>query len=67
MLRPEQIILRLIVAALLGGAIGWDRERLERTAGLRTHMLVSVGAALIIIVSAFGFADILGTPDVVLD
>jgi putative Mg2+ transporter-C (MgtC) family protein len=67
MLQPEQIILRLIVAALLGGAIGWDRERLERTAGLRTHLLVSVGAALIIIVSAFGFADILGTPDVILD
>ncbi|PTR32728.1 MgtC family protein [Luteibacter sp. OK325] len=37
------------------------------TAGLRTHMLVAVGAALAIIVSAFGFADVLNHPHVVLD
>jgi putative Mg2+ transporter-C (MgtC) family protein len=64
---PEQIILRLLVATILGGAVGWERERLEWAAGLRTHALVCVGAALFMIVSAFGFADALGSSDVVLD
>jgi putative Mg2+ transporter-C (MgtC) family protein len=61
------MILRLVVAAGLGSVIGFERERLSWAAGLRTHMLVSVGACLIMIVSAFGFADILGTPNVQLD
>lgn len=39
-------ILRLIVAALAGAAIGWNRQMKGKPAGLRTHMLVSVGAAL---------------------
>ncbi|HKI91655.1 MAG TPA: MgtC/SapB family protein [Gaiellaceae bacterium] len=53
------VLLRLGVAALLGGAIGLERELREREAGLRTHLLVSVGAALFTIISAFGFHDIL--------
>ena len=40
----------LFLATLLGGLIGWERERHERPAGLRTHILVCVGAALIAIV-----------------
>ena len=62
-----QLIIRLIVAAVLGSVIGIDRERLVWAAGLRTHMLVCVGSCLFMIVSAFGFADILGTPRVILD
>jgi putative Mg2+ transporter-C (MgtC) family protein len=62
-----EIILRLVAAAVLGGAIGFERERNSWAAGLRTHMLVSVGACLVTIVSAFGFADILGEKNVVLD
>jgi putative Mg2+ transporter-C (MgtC) family protein len=54
-----QVVLRLGVAALLGAAVGLERERLERAAGLRTHALVAVSSALIMIVSAFGFADAL--------
>ncbi len=61
------LVVRLPIAALLGSLIGADRERLAWAAGLRTHMLVCVGACLIMIVSAFGFADVLGTKDVVLD
>jgi putative Mg2+ transporter-C (MgtC) family protein len=61
------MVMRLLIAALLGSIIGVDRERLIWAAGLRTHMLVSVGACLFMIVSAFGFADILGTKNVVLD
>jgi putative Mg2+ transporter-C (MgtC) family protein len=62
-----QLILRLLVAALLGSIIGADREKLAWAPGLRTHMLVCVGACLFMIVSAFGFADILQTPNVILD
>ena len=48
-------LLRLAVAALLGGAIGLERELDEKAAGLRTHMLVASGSALFTIVSAYGF------------
>ncbi|MBW7931541.1 MAG: MgtC/SapB family protein [Gammaproteobacteria bacterium] len=67
MLSPVDIIIRLLVAALLGSLIGLERERRHWTAGLRTHMLVCVGAALFMIVSAYGFADALKNPNVVLD
>ena len=42
---------RLMLAALLGGVIGFERERREKPAGLRTHILVSVAAALFILIS----------------
>ncbi len=53
------VLLRLTVAALLGGAVGFERELRERQAGLRTHLLVSVGSALFTLVSAYGFSGIL--------
>ena len=40
------LLLRVLLAALLGGAIGFDREVRQKPAGMRTHMLVAVGAAL---------------------
>jgi putative Mg2+ transporter-C (MgtC) family protein len=52
-----EILLRVVLAAGLGGAIGLERELREREAGLRTHMLVSVGAALFTLVSAFAWTD----------
>lgn len=58
---------RLVIGAVLAAFVGWDREKKGRGAGLRTHMLVGIGSTLIMIVSAFGFEDILGHPDVVLD
>ncbi|MRX50166.1 MgtC/SapB family protein [Paracoccus sp. S-4012] len=50
-LRPTQlpmgtVVSRLLLALLLGGLIGWEREVSARAAGLRTHMLISVAAAL---------------------
>ncbi len=51
------MISRLLVAALLGGIIGFERERSGKVAGLRTHTLVSVGAALLAIVSIKLFFD----------
>jgi putative Mg2+ transporter-C (MgtC) family protein len=44
-----QIELRLVLAAALGGVLGIERERTRKTAGLRTHMLVTLGAALFIV------------------
>jgi putative Mg2+ transporter-C (MgtC) family protein len=41
---------RLVVAVLLGAVLGYDRERKDSAAGLRTHMLVALGAALFVIV-----------------
>src|ERR1700733_5513213 len=66
MLPDWELILRLLVAALLGSAIGIERERLLWAAGLRTHMLVCVGSCLIMIVSAYGFTAVIG-PRVILD
>ncbi len=63
----SEIVIRLSLASLLGALIGLERERKDWTAGLRTHMMVCVGACLIMMVSAFGFSDILGTAHVVLD
>jgi putative Mg2+ transporter-C (MgtC) family protein len=55
----EEVLLRLALAAALGGAVGIERELREREAGFRTHMLVSVGSALFTIASAYGFRDFL--------
>jgi putative Mg2+ transporter-C (MgtC) family protein len=55
----EEALLRVAVAAALGGAVGLERELREREAGFRTHMLVSVGSALFTIVSAYGFREFL--------
>ena len=45
-----QVCVRLFIAVLLGGLLGYEREKNESAAGLRTHMLVALGAALFVIV-----------------
>lgn len=55
-----ELALRLILAAVFGAAIGMERERKDWAAGMRTHMMVSMGSALIMLVSSFGFNDIVG-------
>lgn len=49
------IVLRLVVATILGAIVGIERERSDHAAGLRTHALVALGAALFMLVSAWGF------------
>jgi putative Mg2+ transporter-C (MgtC) family protein len=56
-------LLRLTVAGGLGAAIGFEREIRDREAGIRTHLLVSLGAALFTIVSAYGFHEFLASGD----
>jgi putative Mg2+ transporter-C (MgtC) family protein len=62
-----EILLRLGLATALGSIVGFERERGERSAGLRTHALVGLGAALFMSASAFGFGDVLVGRNIVLD
>lgn len=62
-----EVLIRLLLASLFGALIGIERERKQWVAGLRTHMMVSVGSCLIMIVSAYGFSDVLGSENVELD
>ncbi len=49
------MVLRVVLALILGAVIGWEREREGKEAGLRTHMLICVGATLFTLVSVFAF------------
>ncbi len=53
-----RILLRLMLAALLGGVLGYEREQQGKSAGLRTHMLVAMGAALFVLVPQQGGMEI---------
>lgn len=49
--QATRIMVRLGMAGLLGGLLGWEREHAGKDAGVRTHMLVAIGAALFVLVS----------------
>ena len=58
-MHPElQFLIRLLVAAALAAALGWERERARKPAGLRTHMLVGIAAALYTSIAELSVADI---------
>jgi putative Mg2+ transporter-C (MgtC) family protein len=50
-----EMMLRLLLAAGLGALIGYQRERVKKPAGLRTHTLICVGSALFTVASIYGF------------
>ena len=52
-----EIALRLLLAAVFGAAVGFERRRSDKPAGLRTLSLVAVGSALFTIISVFGFEN----------
>ena len=56
-LSTAEALLRLLLAAGLGGAIGLERELRDHEAGFRTHLLVSLGACAFTLVSAYGWTD----------
>ena len=63
-----ELTLRLLLAGILGAVIGLDREYRAKEAGFRTHFLVSLGSALFMIISQYGFAEILhNDPTIKLD
>lgn len=49
--QATRIVVRLTVAAVMGGLLGWEREHAGKAAGIRTHMLVAMGAALFVLVA----------------
>jgi putative Mg2+ transporter-C (MgtC) family protein len=67
MIEWNEIVIRLLLAAFFGAIIGLERERKDWAAGLRTHMMVCLGAALAMIVSTYGFADVVGKEGYALD
>ncbi len=67
MIGLPEIAIRLGAAALLGAIVGSERQKHEWTAGLRTHMLVCIGSALVMIVSMHGFYDVVGEKGITLD
>ena len=66
-LSNAEYLARISLAFVLGATIGIEREVHHRPAGLRTHALVAVGAALITLVSIYGFQDVVGTDGVDFD
>ena len=55
----DSYILRMLLACFCGSIIGLERSRRQKDAGIRTHMIVALGSALIMIVSKYGFMDIM--------
>lgn len=60
-------LLRLFIAAVCGMAIGYERKNRMKEAGIRTHFIVAIGAALIMIISKYGFQDQIEWPNMSLD
>jgi len=62
-----EYLIRIVVAGILGTLIGLERERASKEAGLRTHFLVAVGSAIIMVISKYGFNDIIEDELIILD
>lgn len=62
-----ECLLRLVLAAVYGGAIGLEREIRLKEAGVRTHLIVAFASCMMMIVSKYGFADVLDSPSVSMD
>lgn len=67
MVNQWEMIFRLLLSGVLGALIGFERRSHFKAAGLRTHFVVSLGSALIMLVSKYGFSDLQGMPSVSLD
>ena len=61
------MLIRIALAGILGGLIGLERQMRAKEAGLRTHILVGIGSAMFMLVSKYGFADMLDSDHVALD
>lgn len=52
-----EMALRILLATVLAGIIGFQRERSDKPAGMRTHILIATGAALFTVISVYGFGE----------
>ena len=55
-----ELILRIFVSGICGAVVGYERSKRLKEAGLRTHCVVAMASALIMIISKYGFVDVLG-------
>ncbi|MBO4213299.1 MAG: MgtC/SapB family protein, partial [Clostridia bacterium] len=56
-----ELILRILASGLCGAIVGYERSKRLKEAGVRTHCVVAMAAALIMVVSKYGFADVIGS------
>ena len=61
------LLFRMLLAVLCGAMIGFERSRRQKEAGIRTHIMVTLGSALVVIVSKYGFLDVAGDPGINVD
>ncbi len=57
MMEQLEYMLRIVAAGFLGFMIGYERKNRNKSAGIRTHAIVAIGSALIMVVSKYGFGD----------
>lgn len=57
----------MLIAGICGLVIGYERKSRMKEAGIRTHFVVAIGASLMMVISKYGFQDIMGNPDISLD
>lgn len=62
--RQGIFLMRILLAMLCGGIIGVERQQRIKVAGTRTHMMISMAAALMMLISKYGFLDVIGTAGV---
>ncbi|NOU97282.1 magnesium transporter MgtC [Paenibacillus sp. LMG 31456] len=62
-----ELLLRMVLAVLFGGAVGMEREWNNHAAGFRTHILVCLGSATIMLLSIYGFSEYVNEPNVRID
>ena len=62
-----EFLLRIVLSIICGAGIGFERETRLKTAGIRTHIIVSLGSALMMIISKYGFGDVLQSSNIGLD
>ena len=55
-----ECFVRIALSAVCGGLVGLERERRFKSAGIRTHLIVALSAALMTVLSKYGFADVVG-------
>lgn len=62
-----ELLLRVVIAGLCGMLIGYERKNRMKEAGIRTHFVVATGAALMMVISKYGFKDLQGADGIALD
>lgn len=62
-----EFIFRIMLACICGGIVGYERTRRRKEAGIRTHVIVAIGSTLMMIVSKYGFYDVISTPGIGVD